>query len=90
MFYIAPTGRFYGQYLTAEQQVHQTEGVNDGSWHHIALVRSGDHQQLFVDGFAARLDTGPNRFEQPDAVSGGQRFRKRVARRGATVDALRR
>jgi hypothetical protein len=50
VFYIGPTGRFYGQHLTADQQVHQTEGVNDGRWHHIALVRSGDRQQLFVDG----------------------------------------
>ena len=49
LLYIAPTGRFYGQHLTAGQQVHQTEGINDGRWHHIALVRSHDHQQLFVD-----------------------------------------
>ena len=76
MFYIAPTGRFYGQYLTAEQQVHEAEGVNDGRWHHIALVRSGDQQHLFIDGSLsgstqARIDS--NLLTQCQAGSGSAR-----------------
>ena len=51
MLYIGQTGRLYGQQWTASMHVNATErAVNDGSWHHVALVRDQNDQRLYVDG----------------------------------------
>ena len=51
MLYIGNTGRLYGQHWTADMQVQASEQpVNDGSWHHVALVKEQNEQQLYVDG----------------------------------------
>jgi hypothetical protein len=51
MLYIGNTGKLYGQHWTASMHVQATgRAVNDGNWHHVALVRDHNDQRLFVDG----------------------------------------
>jgi hypothetical protein len=54
MIYVGNGGRLYGQHWTATFDVQSTQQpVNDGAWHHVALIREGDAQRLYVDGQAA-------------------------------------
>ena len=54
MIYIGSTGRLYGQHWTADLKVQTSErAVNDGGWHHVALVKAQNIQHLYVDGALA-------------------------------------
>jgi hypothetical protein len=51
MLYVGSSGRLYGQHWTATFTVQAAPNpVNDGQWHHVALVRNGDDQRFYVDG----------------------------------------
>ena len=51
MIYVGNTGRLHAQHRTTGLAVQATpDPVNDGRWHHVALVRDGTAQRLFVDG----------------------------------------
>ena len=44
-------GAWSGQHWTTEMRVQRTErAVNDGNWHHVALVKEENSQRLYVDG----------------------------------------
>ena len=54
MIYVGTSGRLYGQHWTAAAQVMATaQTMNDGVWHHVALVRDAAAQRLYVDGASA-------------------------------------
>jgi len=51
MFYIANDGRLFGQHWTAGFTAQATgRAVNDGGWHHVALVRHEGDERLYLDG----------------------------------------
>ena len=51
LLYVGTTGTLYGQHPIAEPDGLSSQAVvNDGLWHHVAIVRDGDRQALYVDG----------------------------------------
>ncbi len=51
LMYVGTTGTLYGQHPIAEADGLSSQGVvNDGLWHHVAIVRDGNRQALYVDG----------------------------------------
>ena len=51
LLYVGTTGTLYGQHPIAEADgLSSQRVVNDGLWHHVAIVRDGDRQALYVDG----------------------------------------
>jgi hypothetical protein len=51
LLYVSRSGKLYGQLDSGTREVAPTQqAVNDGRWHHVALVRRGSEQSLFVDG----------------------------------------
>jgi hypothetical protein len=51
LLYVGQTGRLYGQHWTTDMKAQASEqAVNDGAWHHVALVKDQGNQQLYVDG----------------------------------------
>jgi hypothetical protein len=51
VFYIGHDGRLAGQLCTEpSHSIRTTDRVNDGVWHHVALVVAAPKQQLYVDG----------------------------------------
>jgi len=93
VLYVGRRGQLYGQYFTGAHVV-QASGypVNDGNWHHVALVRHHDEQSLYVDGVRAGSLTRPIQpldlaycqagigmtTEWPDASNGWMTFRGEV------------
>ncbi len=51
LLYVGNSGRLYGQYFVGDTTTQSTtHAVNDGAWHHVAIVRSDRTQTLYVDG----------------------------------------
>jgi hypothetical protein len=51
LLYVGSNGTLYGQHPNDGIDPPSSQrAVNDGQWHHVALVRSGDRQSLYVDG----------------------------------------
>jgi Concanavalin A-like lectin/glucanases superfamily len=51
LLYIGNSGRLYGQYFVGDTTTQSTpHAVNNGDWHHVAIVRSDRTQTLYVDG----------------------------------------
>ena len=58
MIYVGATGKLYGQHWTADMRVQATATpVNDGTWHHVVLVRDQNDQRLYIDGALAGATT---------------------------------
>lgn len=44
---------FYGEFMTGGANFYSTSTINDGQWHHVAVVRNGDgsnNTSLYIDG----------------------------------------
>ncbi|MFJ5543624.1 LamG-like jellyroll fold domain-containing protein [Micromonospora chalcea] len=52
VLYVGADGKLYGEFGTADpaNAMSSPNAVNDGQWHHVALVGNGASQQLFLDG----------------------------------------
>jgi predicted membrane protein len=89
MLYVGRSGRLYGLFPSEQREAQASaQPINDGGWHHVALVRHDGTQSLFVDGvmagsITARLGDSGLRFCQagvglttgwPDASSGWMAF----------------
>jgi len=52
---------FYGN---GNNQISQNSRIiNDGKWHHFAVVRNGNNTTLYVDGIAGTTDTNPYTYD---------------------------
>ena len=59
LLYIGRSGRLVGQWPNAGAGPEPVgNALNDGEWHHIALVRTPRDQSLYVDGTLARTIPG--------------------------------
>ena len=59
LLYIGRSGRLVGQWPGGGAGPEAVgSALNDGAWHHIALVRTPHHQSLYVDGTLARAIPG--------------------------------
>ena len=57
--YIGSSGRLHGGFWTgATTTIATTGAVNDGNWHHVALVAGAGKQWLYLDGAEAGTKTG--------------------------------
>jgi hypothetical protein len=56
--YAATGGRLRASFWGAADQIVSTALVNDGNWHHLALVLAADRQSLYLDGALAGKTTG--------------------------------
>ncbi|MFF5081580.1 LamG-like jellyroll fold domain-containing protein [Actinoplanes sp. NPDC000266] len=57
--YIGSSGRLHGGLWTGSQTtIATTAAVNDGRWHHVALVAGAGKQWLYLDGAEAGTKTG--------------------------------
>jgi len=52
ILYVGDDGKLYGSYMcnTSTAPMVSTTTVNDNNWHHVALVRSGAFQTMYLDG----------------------------------------
>lgn len=59
LIYVGRSGRIVAQYLSGGDPAEPAgKAVNDGEWHHVALVRRPDAQHVYVDGAPVRSAGG--------------------------------
>ena len=75
LFINGTVGKIYWQDNSNSISVHVGSGLNDGNWHHVAIVRNGsgsNNQKMYIDGTAESTQTGSSATTQSSDVAFGQ------------------
>ena len=75
LFINGNVGQIYWQDNSNSISVHVGSGLNDGNWHHVAIVRNGsgsNNQKMYIDGTAESTQTGSSATTQSSDVAFGQ------------------
>ena len=75
LFINGTAGKIYWQDNSNSISVHVGSGLNDGNWHHVAIVRNGsgsNNQKMYIDGTAESTQTGSSATTQSSDVAFGQ------------------